>query len=151
MELPYRPNVCIILYNREKKVLLGERSNQPGIFQFPQGGVEDGPLEENVYREIYEELGIERKFIEINKKLDATHRYDFSEIPPYAAGKWRGQEQSFWLVSFIGENVDIQVNTPHPEFMSYRWCAIDEVRMIAEPKRLPGYEAPLKEIELLLK
>lgn len=147
MELTYRPNVCILLYNMEGKLLLGERHQNPGIFQFPQGGVEQGLVEESVYREIQEELGIPRDKVSITKKLLATHTYDFLEVPQYAVGKWRGQAQTFWLVEFLGDNTDIDLDAEHPEFMSYRWCTPKDVREVAEPRRLPGYEAPLKEVE----
>lgn len=151
MALGYRPNVCIILYNRERKVLLGERYGQPGIYQFPQGGVEDGSPEESVYREINEELGIPREKLRIERKLNATHQYDFSEVPAYAAGKWRGQSQTFWLVLFLGDNSDINVDGDHPEFTGFRWCSPEDVRNVAEPKRLPGYEKPLQEVESFFK
>lgn len=147
MELGYRPNVCILLYNLEHKLLLGERYQNAGVFQLPQGGVEEGTVEESVYREIQEELGIEREKLSITKKLNATHQYDFAEPPAYAVGRWRGQIQTFWLVAFLGDNKDINLDSAHPEFMSYRWCTPQEVRNVAEGKRLPGYEAPLREAE----
>lgn len=148
MNLPYRPNVCILIYNREQKLFLGERHNNPGIYQFPQGGVEDGgTLEENVVREIEEETGIRPEFVSIIRKLEATHQYDFAEPPTYALGKWRGQSQTFWLVSFTGNDSEINLNGTHPEFMSHIWCSPSEVRTRAEPRRRPGYEAPLQEVE----
>ena len=40
----YRPNVGVVLFNREGKVWLGRRVNGPGPnnWQFPQGGVDKG-------------------------------------------------------------------------------------------------------------
>ena len=151
-KLPLRPNVCMIILNSENHLLLGERYGEEGIWQFPQGGVEDGgSLEENVYREIEEELGIGRSSVEIIMKLSATHEYDFATPPPYAIGKWRGQSQTFWLVRFSGHDSEINVMGESPEFSSIRWCTPDEVRRLAEPKRKPGYEAPLRELEASLK
>lgn len=145
-ELPLRPNVCMLVFNREHKLFLGERAGEPGIWQFPQGGVEpESSLEDNVYRELNEELGLPRKALRIAKKLEALHEYDWSRIPGYAVGKWRGQSQTFWLVEFIGDDTLINLDQPEQEFMAWKWCEIDEVRSLAEPKRLRGYEKPLQE------
>lgn len=150
-QLPLRPNVCMLVFNQEYKLFLGERHGEPGIWQFPQGGAEpEHSPEENVYRELEEELGIQRKFLKIEQKLDSTHQYEFRTPPSYAKGKWRGQDQTFWLVRFTGQDVDINLDTAEPEFMAWKWCDIDEVRALAEPKRLCGYEGPLQEFRNFL-
>ncbi len=150
-DLPYRPNVCIMLFNKEKKLLLGERHSSPGIWQFPQGGVEfDQSIEMNVYREIEEELGLPLSTVEIVGCLKARHRYDFEKPPEYAIGVWRGQDQTFWVVRFRGSDLQIKVDTNHPEFSAWTWCTTDEVRQKAEPRRVKGYEPALKEFELIL-
>lgn len=150
--LPYRPNVCLLIINTEGLIFLGERLNQPGVWQFPQGGAEPHlSLEENVYRELFEEVGIGREGVFKLTKLEATHRYDFSAPPSYAIGRWRGQNQTFWLIEYSGDGSDIRLDGEHPEFQSYQWCRLDQVRDIAEPRRLPGYERPLKEVERYIK
>ncbi|HNF27712.1 MAG TPA: NUDIX domain-containing protein, partial [Leptospiraceae bacterium] len=35
---PYRKNTGVVVFNREGKVLVGERVQYPGAWQFPQGG-----------------------------------------------------------------------------------------------------------------
>lgn len=118
------------------------------MWQFPQGGVEAGlSLEENVIKELTEELGADKKLFRIVQKLKSTHKYDFQKPPAYAIGKWRGQAQTFWLVEFAGKDSDINLSRYQPEFESFRWCTPDEVRKLAEPKRLPGYLKPLEEFE----
>lgn len=147
-ELPLRPNVCILLCNSEGKLFLGERNGEKAVWQFPQGGVEpDCSVEENVLRELSEEVGAQRRHLSIIKKLNATHSYTFTKTPKYAEGKWRGQTQTFWLVEFTGKDSDIKLDTHEPEFMAWQWCTPEKVRALAEPKRLPGYEAPLLEFE----
>jgi putative (di)nucleoside polyphosphate hydrolase len=149
--LPYRPNVCMLIFNREGKLFLGERAGAKGVWQFPQGGVEAGhSIEESVYREIEEELGVSRDLVRIRKKLDATHEYDFDVIPEYARDRFRGQSQTFWLVEFLGKDTDIQVHSDAAEFQSWMWCSPDEVRKKAELKRQKGYTAPLAEFERFL-
>lgn len=142
----------MLLYNSKGQLFLGERNHEAGIWQFPQGGAEPTLTpEENVIKELGEELGVEPSQICITKQLKATHTYDFVTPPPYAVGRWRGQTQTFWLVEFFGQDSDINLNLHSPaEFMSWKWCSPDEVRSLAEPKRLPGYAAALAEFEELL-
>lgn len=144
--LPLRPNVCMLVFNSMGKFFLGEREGEPGVWQFPQGGVEPHlSLEQNVLKELNEELGADPALFQIEKKLQATHEYDFQTPPAYARGKWRGQSQTFWLVRFAGSDSDIQLDRFEPEFMSWRWCSFQEAQQLAEPKRWPGYLSPLKE------
>lgn len=150
--LPYRKNVCLLIMNCEQKLFLGERAGSPGIWQLPQGGVSDhGTEAQAALEEAVEELGADRESFTIIKKLMATHRYDFREPPAYAVGKWRGQEQSFWLLSFNGSDNAIDLGKYQQEFSSYCWCSVSEVRLRAEALRLPGYLAPLLEVEAYLK
>src|SRR4051794_29365539 len=102
-ELPHRPNVCMLVHNAGGRLFLGQRKADPSVWQFPQGGVEPGcTLEENVLRELEEELGAPQKLFIIRRKLNATNTYDFAKTPRYAQGKWRGQAQTFWIVEFKG-------------------------------------------------
>lgn len=146
MNLPLRPNVCMIVLNSENKVFLGERAGEPGVWQFPQGGIEaDASIEESVIRELHEELGAEKNLFQIIRRLDATHEYDFARTPPYAVGKFRGQAQSFWLVRFVGTDQDINLSRFEVEFTNFRWVSLSEVLSLAEPKRVPGYAPALAE------
>jgi len=151
-KLPLRPNVCMLVFNGQHKLFLGERYGEQGLWQFPQGGAEAGfSPEENVLRELEEELGAPGRCFRIIRKLKATNEYEFSEPPEYARGKWRGQSQTFWLVQFCGSDEDLNLNRHEPEFMNWRWCSVEEVMEMAEPKRLPGYLNALKEFENYLK
>ena len=150
--LPYRPNVCLLIINKEQKLFLGERFGSEGVWQLPQGGVDAGDTAAvAALREAAEELGAAESYFKIVKQLEATHEYDFRNIPDYAVGKWRGQRQTFWLIEFSGSDEDIDLARHHQEFSSFCWCTPAEVRERAEPVRLPGYLAPLAEFEAFLK
>ena len=145
-ELPFRPNVCMLVLNAEQRIFLGERFNEPGVWQFPQGGVEEQQsLEENVLRELQEELGAPSQRFQILKKLATTRQYEWRSPPAYAVGKWRGQSQTFWLVRFIGADTELKLDAYDQELAAYRWCTIEEVVALAEPKRLEGYRPALDE------
>lgn len=148
LTLPLRPNVCLLIVNRDFRLFLGQRNGDSNVWQFPQGGVEEGAsLEENALREAHEELGVDLSLIRVLQKLTNTHEYNFVRPPDYARGKWRGQSQTFWLLEFLGTDRDIDLARFTPEFSNFAWCTSHEVRERAEPKRLPGYEGALKEFE----
>lgn len=141
----------MLVLNKENKIFLGERAGKDGAWQFPQGGAEaELSLEENVLKELEEELGTPKKQFTILMRLEATHEYDFETPPAYALRKWRGQSQTFWLVKFNGADSDIDVET-EGEFQGFCWCKISKVKELAESKRIPGYEAPLAEVETYLR
>ena len=141
----------LLIFNNEKKLFLGERNNSNGIWQFPQGGVEAGfTLEENVVREAAEELGAEEQLFVIKAKLNLINQYDFMQTPEVYKDIFRGQSQTFWLVEYLGNDEDIQLDRHIPEFRSYKWMSVDEVVKNAEPLRLPAYLKALGEASVII-
>lgn len=152
IELPFRENVSIILVNKDNDILVGERFSQTGTWQFPQGGVEDqDSLEETVYREIEEELGLPRQAVKIIRKLQATNRYTWQDPPRHFVGKFQGQDQTFWLVELCDPEAEFNLSQEHQEFQRIQWVNVDEVLQIVEPTRVPGYTCAIDEIKKYLK
>ena len=145
-KLPLRPNVCLLIQNKQGLLFLGERADESGHWQFPQGGIKKGDTpEETVLKEASEELGASIEQFRVEKKLSARYEYEWSTPPPYGKDTWRGQTQTFWIVSFLGEPSDINLEQSDKEFQSFCWCTTDEVIQRAHPLRMLAYEAPLKE------
>ena len=144
--LPYRPNVCMLVYNRRGELWVGRRYGAD-TWQFPQGGVKKKlSLEENVLQELREELGVKRNLLGRPERLKATHRYDFPRTPPHWEGRYRGQSQTFWAVPFLGADHDIDVlRDSHPEFSAWKWCPPEKVLDVVEPLRREGYRAAVAE------
>jgi putative (di)nucleoside polyphosphate hydrolase len=142
-----RPNVCILLYNSQGQLFLGERLGKRGHWQFPQGGVEpEQTLTDTVVRELREEIGVKKRHLGRIRRLKARHSYLWKSIPAYAEGKWIGQAQTFWLVEFIGRDSDIDLSdSKEPEFKRWRWVSVTQVRALAAPERRAGYRAALTE------
>jgi putative (di)nucleoside polyphosphate hydrolase len=136
----------MLIYNRQGQVWIGHRAGA-GTWQLPQGGVEpECSLEENALREVQEELGVAPHHLGPPRQLEATHRYDWLEPARHFKGRYRGQEQTFWLIAFLGPDSAIQVTTVHhPEFSEWRWVEAEEVEEAVEDLRRPGYRAPLQE------
>jgi len=149
-DLPYRPNVCLLITNEEKKFLLCERNGCPGIWQFPQGGIEIGmTAAETALKEAHEELGVKREDFIIIRQLIVHHEYEFAEpIPERYKGIFKGQKQTFIVLKYLGSDLDFQLDRYDQELMNWCWCSVAQVRELAEPKRLIGYEKAFKELGL---
>ena len=62
MKKVYRPNVAVIVlseeYPKTKDIFIAERSDLNNIWQFPQGGIDEGEsAEEALFRELEQEMG----------------------------------------------------------------------------------------------
>jgi putative (di)nucleoside polyphosphate hydrolase len=151
-KLPFRPNVCLFIYNKDRKFFLGERLASNNLWQLPQGGVEDdGDLIENAIREAVEELGLkEASLVSYKATLNTVNQYTFDNPPNYAKNRWQGQRQNYCLLEFLGENSDIMLDYYHAEFSDYRWVDLDEIQNLAEPKRVIGYQKAISELKLII-
>ena len=138
-EMAYRPCVGIMLVNRDGKVFVGQRlDNVVEAWQMPQGGIDEGEdAKTAALRELGEETGIGPENVEIIAKAKDEHFYD---LPPELlgklwGGKYRGQRQYWYLARFLGQDSDVNIETKHPEFRSWKW---------AEPETLPELIVPFK-------
>lgn len=140
----HRPNVGVVLFNREGLVWLGRRVNTPGPFnwQFPQGGVDAGEdWGSAALRELREETGVVS-----TAPLAATDGWIAYDFPPDHGGSkqargWRGQKQKWFALRFTGEDAEIDL-TAHPpiEFDAWRWARLAEVPDLIVPFKRAAYE-----------
>ena len=128
-ELPLRSGVGIIVLNKDNKVFVAKRIDNPKNFwQMPQGGVDKA---ENflsaAYRELEEETGI--KEVELIKEIDGTMTY---ELPNHLLGiiwkgKYKGQKQKWFLMRYNGNDNDINIKTNKPEFLEWKWIDLEKI------------------------
>ena len=138
IELPLRIGVGIILLNLENKVFVGKRRDNPiDKWQMPQGGVDQNEeYLDAMKRELFEETGV--KSIEIIKELNNWYTYELPKklVGVVWKGKFRGQKQKWYLVKFIGNDSEIDLNTGKPEFIEWKWVEIDELtKLIVDFKK----------------
>ena len=122
-ELPLRIGVGIALLNRENKVFVGKRIDNPKNFwQMPQGGIDNNEsFLQAAKRELEEETGI--KTVKLIKELDEWLIYDLPKelVGKIWKGKYRGQKQKWFIMKFLGENNEINIKTKNPEFLEWKW------------------------------
>ena len=127
-KLPYRQGVGIMLANKEKKIFVGKRIDNRAAWQMPQGGVDqDENIVDAAKRELKEETGVSS--IKIIKKSDKIYTYD---LPDYLLGKiwkgrFKGQEQTWFLAQFLGEDDEINLDQKNAEFKKWKWVNINEL------------------------
>lgn len=147
-DLPYRPNVGILLLNPFGLIWLGERIDIPGLWQLPQGGVEVGEtIEQAFLRECEEETGIPRAKVSILRASQTPLRYEFPAhvLRRQKVNEFRGQEQHWIAGRFNGGDADINVATEDPEFRDWRWVAHEQLLDCAAPFKQETYTKILRE------
>ncbi len=135
----YRRGVGVMLLNADGRVWVGKRiDNTDEAWQMPQGGIDQGeePWACGL-REVEEETGIAPHLVEQIACHPQRLRYD---LPPELAGtlwkgKWRGQDQDWFLARFLGSDADDDIGTRHPEFNAWKWV---------DPAHLPDMIVPFK-------
>lgn len=159
--LPYRPCVGIMVLNRDGLIWVGQRADTPGDaegrgtwWQMPQGGIdEDEDPKRAALRELREETSI--KSVEIIGETPNWLTYD---LPPHLVGKawggrYRGQRQKWFAVRFQGDEAEIDLGnpeSPHAEFIAWRWCTAAELPERIVPFKRNVYREILRAFAPLL-
>ena len=150
-QLPLRMGVGIILLNRENKVFVGKRIDNPKNFwQMPQGGINQNEnLLQAAKRELEEETGI--KSVELIKELNGWLEYDLPEnlLGKVLEGKYRGQKQKWFIMKFIGKDNEINVETKNPEFLDWKWIEVSKLPSIAVSFKVDLYKKIKEELNFL--
>lgn len=149
MSKNYRRCVGIVLVNNGKKVLLCERADIAGQWQFPQGGVEkEETVLEAAYRELEEETSVVS--VELVGYSEEAFAYDFP-IEVAKRLKRDGQAISWVFLKFCGQESEINLDTDNREFINWRWADMkDAVNGIADFKR-SVYEKAAMQFERVIK
>jgi len=150
--LPLRIGVGIVVLNKENKVFVAKRIDNPKNFwQMPQGGVDDGEdFLKAAYRELKEETSI--KNVKLIKEIDGQTTY---ELPKHLLGiiwkgKFRGQKQKWFLMKYLGNDNDIDIQTDKPEFLEWKWIDLDMITEVVVDFKLHVYKELKEKINKII-
>jgi putative (di)nucleoside polyphosphate hydrolase len=125
----FRLGVGIMLLNSHDEVLVGRRTRTQGeAWQMPQGGISEGEQPLNAaLRELREEIGSDN--VEVLAESNVWLRYELplELIGKAWRGRWRGQQQKWFAMRFLGADDEINIATEHPEFSAWRWVPATEL------------------------
>ena len=140
--LPLRTGVGVVVLNKKNQVFVGKRKDNPvDKWQMPQGGVNEGEdLTQAMIRELHEETGIQN--IKIINVIEGWYEY---ELPKYLLGriwkgKYRGQKQKWFIVKFLGNDEEINLEIDKPEFIEWRWLDVKNLPSVIVDFKRKVYE-----------
>ena len=140
--LPLRIGVGVVLLNKENKVFVAKRIDNPKNFwQMPQGGVDsDENFLAAAFRELYEETSI--KDVKLIQEIEGTYTYELPKnlLGIIWKGKYKGQKQKWFLMKYLGNDSEINLNTNNPEFLEWKWVDIDQITEIVVDFKLHIYK-----------
>ena len=165
--LPYRPCVGIVLFHPNGKVWAGRRialanseyDGSPQLWQFPQGGIDDGEDPERAARrELHEETGVHS--VEPLAATDDWLTYDLptSLVGIGLKGRFRGQKQRWFAYRFTGKDGQIAIDPPPPnadgtpnkaEFDAWEWTTLADMPARVVPFKRDLYREIARRFEHL--
>ena len=149
-EKGWRVSVGIVLFNSKKDIFMGERIDNKGAWQMPQGGVKLNKNEcllNAAKRELFEETGV--KSINFICESNKWHYY---YLPKFLSkklwkGKFKGQKQKWFAFEFIGKDDEINIKPEDikPEFCNWKWVSPSNVCKLIINFKKDTYEKVLNE------
>ena len=141
----YRPNVAMIIlsseYPEKKRIFIAQRNDIKGVWQFPQGGIDEGEeVREALFRELEEEIGT--RDVEIISEYPEWISYDFPDKIAKKMKPYAGQRQRYFLVK-LAKDAKIKLDTYYPEFDEFKFVDVDKVLDFTAHFKKPVYETVL--------
>ncbi|GAA6208950.1 RNA pyrophosphohydrolase [Cognatishimia sp. WU-CL00825] len=148
-KLPYRKNVGIVLLNDQNQVFVGQRlDSEVPAWQMPQGGIDKGEdAQTAALRELKEETGVATSSVTFLAQSKGWITYDLPHdiVPRIWKGRFKGQEQKWFLFRFHGSDEEINIEVDHQEFSEWRWLPFDQLVANIVPFKRAVYEQVVAE------
>ena len=138
-----------MLINPEGLIFVARRIDTVAeAWQMPQGGIDKGEdARTAAMRELKEETGTDKA--EIIAESRAPYYYDLPDtlVPVIWGGKYRGQQQAWFAMRFLGQDSDIDIHTEHPEFLEWKWAKLTDLPDLIVPFKRKLYAELAAEFE----
>jgi putative (di)nucleoside polyphosphate hydrolase len=139
----YRPNVAMIIvshnYPEKKEIFIAQRNDLLDIWQFPQGGIDEGEeVVEALFREMEEEIGTAAA--KIVAEYPEWISYNFPDKIAKKMKPYKGQTQRYFLMK-LKKDAKITLETKHPEFIDYKFVGVEDVLNHTAHFKKPVYES----------
>lgn len=148
--LPYRPCVGVMLVNQDGRIFVGQRNDRDqDAWQMPQGGIDKGEdPRDAALRELWEETGVTADLVTVDAETQEWVAYDLPHdvVPNIWKGRYKGQEQKWFLLRFNGTDDQVNIATEHPEFTQWKWIDPADVVASIVPFKRAVYEQVLAEL-----
>lgn len=123
---PFRRNVAALILragSQGPEILLGERDDTPGAWQWPQGGVDKGESpDEALLREMGEEIGVQD--LHILYRFPFLLRYRFPQSLRDEFHPNIGQDQLYYIATLPAAQVPDLSRAVADEFTRLRWTPL---------------------------
>ena len=151
-KLPLRSGVGIVVLNKENKIFVAKRIDNPKNFwQMPQGGIDKN---EDFYTAALRELKEETSIVSVKpiKEIEESLTYILPDhlIGIIWKGKYKGQKQKWFIMKFIGDELEVNIKTKRPEFLEWKWIDLENLTEIAVHFKLEVYKKLKSEIKKIL-
>jgi len=150
--LPLRDGVGIVVLNKNNKVFVAKRIDNPKNFwQMPQGGVDKGEVFlTTAYRELEEETSITN--VKLINELDGLTTYHLPDhlLGIIWKGKYKGQKQKWFLMRYLGEDGEINIKTKNPEFIEWKWVDLNQITDLVVDFKLHVYQEVQEKVKKIL-
>ena len=137
----YRPNVGIMLINKNHQILVGEAIHYPGEWMMPQGGIDHGETpQQAMQRELVEETGISYAQVNFITENPNWLSYLFRKPLIKDGTLYTGQRQKWFLLEYNGPVPDAET-TQDREFIQFNWVDIDWLLQHTTPFKIAVYKS----------
>ena len=150
--LPYRKGVGTMLVNPHGDVFVARRNDMlSDAWQMPQGGIDEGEdPRDAALRELKEEIGTDAARILAESKDWLSYDLPAELVPKIWGGRYRGQRQKWFLLRFLGTDSDINIHTEDPEFLEWKWAAVESLPDLIVPFKRRLYQDLIAEFGPML-
>lgn len=145
----YRPNVGLMLVNRQHQILAGEAIHYQGQWMMPQGGIDNGETpHQAMKRELVEETGITYGEVNFLQEDSDWHSYLFRKPLVKDGILYIGQRQKWFLLEYNGGIPDAHT-TIDREFLQFQWVNPDWLLRHTTKLKIEVYQSVLSSFERL--